>query len=44
MGVTPGVDFGPAGEGWLRLCFAASEDTLREALERIAHVLPEIAS
>jgi aspartate/methionine/tyrosine aminotransferase len=43
VGVTPGVDFGEAGEGWLRMCFAASEETLREALERLARVLPELA-
>ena len=42
VGVTPGVDFGEAGEGWLRLCFAASEETLTEALERLARLLPEL--
>jgi aspartate/methionine/tyrosine aminotransferase len=42
VGVTPGIDFGEAGEGWLRLCFAASDETLNEALERLARVLPEL--
>ena len=40
---TPGVDFGAAGEGWLRFCYAASEATIEEALERLARVLPELA-
>jgi aspartate/methionine/tyrosine aminotransferase len=42
VGVTPGVDFGDAGEGWLRMCFAASEETLSQALERLGRVLPEL--
>jgi aspartate/methionine/tyrosine aminotransferase len=42
VGVTPGVDFGAAGEGWLRFCYAASEASLEEALERLARVLPEL--
>ncbi len=39
VAVTPGVDFGEAGEGFLRFCYAASEATLDEALERLAPVL-----
>jgi aspartate/methionine/tyrosine aminotransferase len=42
VGVTPGIDFGPGGEGRLRFCYAASEATLEEALERLARVLPEL--
>jgi len=42
VGVTPGVDFGAAGEGWLRFCYAASEASLEQALERLARVLPEL--
>jgi len=42
VGVTPGIDFGAAGEGWLRFCYAASEETLALALERLARVLPEL--
>ena len=42
VGVAPGVDFGEAGEGWLRFCCAASEATIDEALERLAGVLPEL--
>jgi aspartate/methionine/tyrosine aminotransferase len=40
VGVTPGVDFGAAGEGWMRFCYAASEDALAEALARLERVLP----
>jgi (5-formylfuran-3-yl)methyl phosphate transaminase len=39
VAVTPGVDFGAAGEGFLRFCYAASEDALREALARMARAL-----
>jgi aspartate/methionine/tyrosine aminotransferase len=39
VAVTPGVDFGAAGEGWLRFSCAASEETLREALERLGRTL-----
>jgi aspartate/methionine/tyrosine aminotransferase len=41
VGTCPGIDFGVAGEGWLRFCSAASETDLREALARLARVLPE---
>jgi aspartate/methionine/tyrosine aminotransferase len=41
VGVTPGVDFGAAGEGWLRFCYAVSESAIEEALARLARVLPE---
>ena len=43
VAVTPGVDFGAAGEGWLRFCCAASEEDIGEALERLARVLPDLA-
>ncbi len=43
VGVCPGVDFGAAGEGWLRFCCAASEESIAAALERLARVLPELA-
>ncbi len=42
VGVCPGIDFGAAGEGWLRFCCAASEESIAEALERLARVLPEL--
>lgn len=40
VGTAPGIDFGAAGEGWLRFCYAASEATIEEALERLADALP----
>jgi aspartate/methionine/tyrosine aminotransferase len=43
VGVAPGIDFGAAGEGWLRFCYAASEATIEEALLRLRRALPEIA-
>jgi aspartate/methionine/tyrosine aminotransferase len=36
VAVTPGIDFGAAGEGHLRFCYAASEPALAEALDRLA--------
>jgi (5-formylfuran-3-yl)methyl phosphate transaminase len=42
VGVTPGVDFGEAGEGWLRFCYAVSDEVIEEALERLARALPEL--
>lgn len=35
IGVAPGTAFGPAGEGWFRICFAQSPDRLSEALDRL---------
>jgi (5-formylfuran-3-yl)methyl phosphate transaminase len=44
VGAAPGIDFGEAGEGWLRFCCAASESHIAQALERLARVLPELAA
>jgi aspartate/methionine/tyrosine aminotransferase len=44
VGTTPGIDFGAEGEGFLRFCYAASEASLREALARLADVLPSLAA
>ena len=44
VGTTPGIDFGAEGEGFLRFCYAASDDALREALARLAAVLPTLGS
>jgi len=44
VGTTPGIDFGAEGEGFLRFCYAASEESLREALARLADVLPSLAT
>ncbi|HEY8154985.1 MAG TPA: pyridoxal phosphate-dependent aminotransferase [Myxococcota bacterium] len=42
VGTAPGIDFGAAGEGWLRFCCAASEAAIAEALDRLARVLPSL--
>src|SRR5262249_51264528 len=34
VAMTPGVAFGPSGEGYIRLCFASSEATLTKAVSR----------
>jgi bifunctional pyridoxal-dependent enzyme with beta-cystathionase and maltose regulon repressor activities len=39
VGLAPGNAFGPAGEGHLRLCFAASLPKLTEALDRLVPAL-----
>jgi aspartate aminotransferase len=39
VGLAPGRAFGPEGEGWMRLCFAAEPDTLSEALDRLEPAL-----
>lgn len=39
VAVLPGTDFGESGEGFLRLCFAVSPQTIRLALERISKVI-----
>ncbi len=38
VGLAPGIAFGPAGEGYLRLCFASSLDRLENAVERLSGV------
>jgi aspartate/methionine/tyrosine aminotransferase len=42
VGVCPGIDFGQAGEGMLRFCYAVSEDCIDRSLEQLASVLPEL--
>jgi aspartate/methionine/tyrosine aminotransferase len=43
LAVTPGIDFGTAAEGWLRFCYAVSEATIEEALERLGPALARCA-
>ena len=43
VAATPGIDFGEAGEGFLRFCYAAAEEQIAEALEWLAPVLRESA-
>jgi aspartate/methionine/tyrosine aminotransferase len=35
VGLAPGLAFGPAGEGYLRLCYAQDELILNEAFDRL---------
>ena len=35
VGVTPGIDFGPGGEGFLRFSYAASLEDIKEGLNRL---------
>jgi aspartate/methionine/tyrosine aminotransferase len=35
LGLAPGVAFGPEGEGFVRWCFAASEERLEKGFERL---------
>ncbi|HVL81545.1 MAG TPA: pyridoxal phosphate-dependent aminotransferase [Actinomycetota bacterium] len=42
VAVTPGIDFGPRGEGWIRLSYAASTDRLVEGVRRIGSYLEEL--
>ncbi len=42
VAVTPGSAFGPAGEGFIRLSYATSEDNIREGLSRIAAFMKKL--
>jgi aspartate aminotransferase len=35
VAIAPGVAFGPAGEGWLRVCFAQSAALMERAMQRL---------
>ena len=39
VGLAPGAAFGPAGEGFIRLCFAQSLDRLDHAMDRLEPLL-----
>ncbi len=39
VAVTPGVGFGPSGEGYVRLSLTAPDERIAEAVDRIARVL-----
>ncbi len=42
VATAPGIDFGEAGEGWLRFAYAKSEADIEVALERLATALPRL--
>ncbi len=39
LGLAPGAAFGPEGEGYVRWCFAASDERLGEGIRRLARAL-----
>jgi aspartate/methionine/tyrosine aminotransferase len=39
VGLAPGSAFGPAGEGYMRLCFAGSRERLTEACHRVTEFM-----
>jgi aspartate/methionine/tyrosine aminotransferase len=39
VAVTPGIDFGPGGEGYLRFSYATSLDRIREGVRRLGDYL-----
>lgn len=41
VGVTPGIDFGPNGEGYLRFCYANSMENIAEGLSRLERYLKD---
>ncbi len=42
VAVTPGIAFGPGGEGFFRVSYATSEDQIREGFERIKKTLANL--
>ena len=44
VGAVHGSAFGPAGEGYLRLAYACSEDDIREGVRRMADVFAQLAT
>ena len=43
LGLAPGSAFGPDGEGFVRWCFASSEERLAEGVRRLRHALVQAA-
>lgn len=42
VGVTPGSAFGPGGEGWIRMSYAASDEDITLAMDRMNSYLLEL--
>ena len=42
VGVTPGIDFGPNGEGYLRFSYANSLENIKEGLDRIENYIKKL--
>lgn len=43
VGVTPGIDFGPGGEGFLRFSYANSLENIKEGLDRLEGYIRQLA-
>jgi len=43
VGVTPGIDFGENGEGFLRLSYANSIENIKEGMDRLEKYLSNLA-
>ena len=43
LAVTPGTDFGPGGEGYVRLCYATDYDRIEEGMNRLEAYLEGLA-
>ncbi len=41
VGVAPGIDFGPGGEGYLRFSYANSLENIKEGLDRLENYLAD---
>ena len=39
LGLAPGIAFGPEGEGFVRWCFASSEERLADGVDRLQRFL-----
>ena len=39
LGIAPGIAFGPEGEGFVRWCFASSEERLADGVDRLRRFL-----
>jgi aspartate/methionine/tyrosine aminotransferase len=44
VGVTPGIDFGPGGEGYLRFSYANSLENIKEGLNRLGNYFQRYSS
>lgn len=44
LGMAPGAAFGPAGEGWLRWCFASTPERLDAGIAHLADWLANTGS
>ncbi len=44
VGVTPGIDFGPGGEGYVRFSYANSMENIKEGMNRLEKYLNERAA